>query len=230
MQHPYSIGLYNWLAQHADAGKAQPMSKYMRFLFPYFGIKSPDRTELVKAYFKEHGLPDIAELDTVVKELWSAKEREAHYAALDILEKSVRRLNPSHLPLIEYLITHQSWWDSVDTIATRLAGEILKQHPEAIAEYTGNWINSSNMWMQRTAILFQLKYGAKTNAPMLFDYITRCASSKEFFIQKGIGWALREYSKTNPQLVKDFIAQTPLAPLSKREGLKWMNRGRSYEL
>ena len=224
MQHPYAIGLYQLLAEHADAGKAQPMSKYMRFLFPYFGIKSPERTELVKSYFKEKGIPLLAELDEIIIELWNATEREAHYAALDVLEKSLRKLDSTHLPLMEYLITHQSWWDSVDTIAVRLVGEILKKHPQAIAEYSEKWINSSNMWLQRVAILFQLKYGAKTNTPMLFDYITRCSSSKEFFIQKAIGWALREYSKTYPQLVKDFIAQTPLAPLSKREGLKWVSR------
>jgi 3-methyladenine DNA glycosylase AlkD len=224
MQHPYAIGLYQLLAEHADIEKAQPMSKYMRFLFPYFGIKSPERTELVKSYFKEHGLPPLTELEVVVKELWNAAERETHYAALDMLENSLRKLDSTHLLLMEYLITHQSWWDSVDTIATRLVGEILKKHPQAIAEYSEKWINSSNMWLQRVAILFQLKYGAKTNTTMLFGNITRSASSKEFFIQKGIGWALREYSKTNPQMVIDFIAQTNLAPLSKREGLKWVKR------
>lgn len=224
MQHPYSIGLYNWLAQHADEKKAIPMSKYMRFKFPYFGIKSPDRTDLVKTYYKEHGLPPMSELETIVKELWNEKEREAHYSALDLLEKNIKKLNPSHFPLIEYLITHQSWWDTVDTIAGRLAGEMFKRNPEAIGQYPEVWIKSSDFWLQRVAILFQLKYRDKTNAPLLFDYINQCATSKEFFIQKAIGWALREYSKSNPRLVTDFINQNNLPPLSKREGMKWLNR------
>ena len=123
------------------------------------------------------------------------------------------------------MIITKSWWDTVDRIASRLVGFYFREHKELIEPYTEKWMYYGNMWLQRTALLFQLKYKKETDTDLLFGYIQALAESPEFFIQKAIGWALREYSKTAPKTVKQFVDSTLLAPLSKREALKIINKG-----
>lgn len=229
MQNAYALGIYELLQANRNESLAPDMEKYMRGLFPFLGLKSPQRVQIVRDYLKQNGLPPLANLSAVCTDLWNTPEREAHYTALDLLEKQVKKLTPDYLPLLEWLITHQSWWDTVDLIATRLVGVLLQKYPQHIPAYTLKWIESPNMWLNRTAILFQLKYKSNTDEALLFNYITRCAASKAFFIQKAIGWALREYSYTNALAVQQFIAHTPLAPLSIREGLKGINKRRGKE-
>ncbi|OWY22094.1 DNA alkylation repair protein [Sphingobacteriales bacterium UPWRP_1] len=222
--HPYAQALLQQFSQHDNPQIAEPMAKYMRNLFAFYGIKSPERIALTRQFLRENGTPALPHLEPVIVTLWQAPQREAQYAALDILERMVKHLTPAHLPLLEQLVTEKSWWDTVDYLATRIVGRLLLRFPTEIARITGNWMNSGNMWLQRTAILFQLGYGQKTDTGLLLTYINQCTPSKEFFIQKAIGWALREYSKTNPQWVQQVVAQMPLAPLSKREALKWLQR------
>ena len=115
----------------------------------------------------------------------------------------------------------------MDGIASWLVGEHFKRFPKLIKPYTEKWMKSGNMWLQRTVILFQLGYKDKTDVKLLFKNIKKCMDSKEFFIRKAIGWALREYSKTNAQAVINFVENNELAPLSKREALKWLkNQGK----
>jgi 3-methyladenine DNA glycosylase AlkD len=128
------------------------------------------------------------------------------------------------LPVLEELIGVRSWWDTVDFLAPKLAGPLLLRYPELIGTYPGRWIESDNIWYQRSAILFQLDYKQQTDAQRLFDYIRRRADSREFFVQKAAGWALRQYSKTAPDAVREFIAGNELPPLTVREGLKWVER------
>lgn len=118
---------------------------------------------------------------------------------------------------MEWLISTKSWWDTVDAIAPKPVGKIAASYPEVIEETLDGWAVHENMWLRRAAILFQLKYKEKTDDALLYRYILKNADSKEFFIQKAIGWALREYSKTNPASVKEFIENHKLAPLSVRE-------------
>ena len=113
-----------------------------------------------------------------------------------------------------------SWWDAVDTIADHLIGFHLQRFPELVPVSVAKWLASDNMWLQRTAILFQLKYKKKTDVSLLFHCIKEMANSKEFFIRKAIGWALREYSKTDAAAVQSFVASTELWPPSVREALK----------
>ncbi|MGG4494078.1 DNA alkylation repair protein [Brevibacillus reuszeri] len=202
----------------ADQALAGPMEKYMKNLFPFLGIKSPLRKELSKQLFREQGIPDNWE--EIVRELWVLPEREYQYLALDVVAKVKKRLTEQHLPLLEELVTTKSWWDTVDFLASHMAGTILWRSPELVGPSTSAWMESHNMWLQRTAILFQLLYKQETDQELLFNYIRACAASKEFFIQKAIGWSLREYAKTNPEAVRDFVDKTPLASLSKREALK----------
>jgi 3-methyladenine DNA glycosylase AlkD len=125
---------------------------------------------------------------------------------------------------MEYCLVHMSWWDSVDGIASEWLGLYFKTFPEQIIPVTSKWIASNNIWLQRSCILFQKTYKKTTDIQLLGKYILHCSHSKEFFIQKAIGWALREYSKTDSNWVTAFVAKNPLAPLSKREALKWLEK------
>lgn len=208
--------------EHRNEENAGPMKKYMKDHFLFLGIKSPLRKELEKQFFKETGiLKEPFEKDFVTG-LWEKEEREYHYTAITYIGKFIKKLPKELIPFLEKLITTKSWWDSVDSIAP-LVGELAKKYPEVIGENIDDWAVDENSWLRRTAILFQLKYKQLTNEDLLYDYIVKNADSKEFFIQKAIGWALREYSKTNPSSVKAFIEGNQLAPLSIREGSKYLS-------
>ncbi|TVY01925.1 DNA alkylation repair protein [Paenibacillus cremeus] len=203
------------------------MEAYMRNLFPFLGIKNPERTLLEREFWQYHGVPAGEELIACVEALWALPEREFQYTALNLLEKHVKKAEKEHIDLLEKLIVTNSWWDSVDTIAGKIVGKHLMRFPDLIPTYTEKWIRSDNMWLQRTAILFQLGYKERTNQELLFDYIRRTADSKEFFIRKAIGWALRQYSKVNEEAVRQFVAETPqLSGLSVREALKVVDKNK----
>ncbi|WML41722.1 DNA alkylation repair protein [Neobacillus sp. OS1-2] len=201
---------------------AEPMMNYMKGHFLFLGIKSPLRKELEKQFFKETGVLREPFNKELVEDLWREKEREYQYTALTYLEKIMNKLQKDDLPFMEQLITTKSWWDTVDALAPKPVGKIAEMFPEVVEETIDGWAVHDNMWLRRAAILFQLKYKQKTNEKKLYQYIRQNADSKEFFIQKAIGWALREYSKTNPLSVQRFIAGQSLAPLSIREGSKYL--------
>ncbi|WHY86254.1 DNA alkylation repair protein [Neobacillus novalis] len=209
--------------ENRHEAEAEPMKKYMKGHFEFLGIKSPLRKELEKQFFKETGILKEPFNKEFVVALWEKEEREYQYTALTYLEKSLNKLEKSDLPFMEKLITTKSWWDTVDGIAPKPVGTIAEKFPEVIKETIDGWAVHDNMWLRRAALLFQLKYKGKTNDALLYHYIRQNANRKEFFIQKAIGWALREYSKTNPASVKKFIEAQPLAPLSIREGSKYLN-------
>ncbi|MBK9224587.1 MAG: DNA alkylation repair protein [Flavobacterium sp.] len=157
----------------------------------------------------------------IAAELYLKKEREFHYCAIEILIQILKnKYKKKDIHLIEKLLVTNSWWDSVDTISKYILGQYLLEFPNETFTVIGRFSNSKNMWLNRSAILFQLGYKQKTNSYILFSECIKHAQSNEFFIQKAIGWALREYGKTNPEAVKTFVAQTQLKPLSKKEALK----------
>jgi 3-methyladenine DNA glycosylase AlkD len=201
---------------------AGPMSKYMKDHFPFLGIKSPLRKELEKQFFKETEILKKPFNQDFVIGLWEKDEREYHYTAITYMGKFIKKLPKEAIQFLERLITTKSWWDSVDSIAP-LVGELAKRYPELVEETINQWSVDENFWLRRASILFQLKYKNQTNEELLYDYIVKNADSKEFFIQKAIGWALREYSKTDPVSVKGFIEGNQLAPLSVREGSKYLS-------
>ena len=208
--------------ENRNEENAEPMKKYMKDHFPFLGIKKPQRSELEKQFFQETGLLKEPFKKEFIRELWEKEEREYQYTGLVYMEKSLKKLEKADLPFMEELITTKSWWDTVDAIAPKPVGTIAEKYPEVIAETINRWAIDDYLWLRRAAILFQLKYKGQTNAELLYRYIKQNADSKEFFIQKAIGWALREYSKTNPASVKEFIEGTKLAPLSVREGSKYL--------
>jgi 3-methyladenine DNA glycosylase AlkD len=202
--------------------KAGHMKAYMKNRYPFFGIQAGERKAVQKKFQREIRALSKGERFQLVRDLWGRDEREYQQLAVDIHSDRYRELTIEDLPHLEELITQKSWWDTVDLIASRLVAQILKDNPKEQQKYCNRWLNSQNMWLQRTAILFQLKYKSDTDFNLLSDVIVELKESNEFFIQKAIGWSLREYSKTNQEIVSKFIKQNTLKPLSVREGSKYL--------
>ena len=188
------------------------------------GIKSPERRELKAQFLLQYGYPETGQLDEIARECWELPQREYEYFIMEILDSFAKKAEDGRIGLYEYMIETKSWWDTVDFIAANLVGIHFRKYPEQIVPCTKKWMDSGNMWLQRTSLLFQLRYKKETDLELLMDYVGRLQGSKEFFINKAIGWALREYSKTDPDWVKNYVASHSLAPLSHREALKRINR------
>ncbi len=208
--------------KQGDKAIAVGMENYLRNQFPCYGIKSDLRRETTRPYQQillKHG-PDY--IEKIVRDCWSKKEREFHYVGMEYLAKTAKHWKGTELPLLEYLVLHHSWWDTVDTIASNIVGPYFRKFPEQIAPAIKRWNAQDNFWLHRVSIIFQLKYGAKTDEKLLFAQCRRFAGEKEFFIRKGIGWALRQYSKYNAESVRKFISETKLQPLSLKEASKYV--------
>ena len=156
----------------------------------------------------------------VLRSLWAAPQREFHHSAIDIMQKQVRSINESDIALLEELIVTKSWWDTVDGLSSWIVGPYFLKFPKHKAEITDQWTVHDNMWLRRASIIFQLGYKEKTDTELLFRHIRLNLGSKEFFINKAIGWALREYAKTDAEAVMQFVSTTELSPLSRREAMK----------
>lgn len=222
----YLLPLQAAFEANANPDSAAPMKKYMREKFEYLGIKTPLRRSLVKEFFANHGLPPLSELNALVERLWQMPYREYQYTALGFLGKREKDLTPEHVPLLETLLTTKSWWDTVDGLAATQVGGLFARFPEIRDTHIGRWRRRENIWLRRTTLIFQLRYKENTDEDLLFSLINENLTDKEFFIQKAVGWSLREYSKSSPTAVQQFVADTDLSPLAHREALKWMkNKG-----
>jgi 3-methyladenine DNA glycosylase AlkD len=220
--NPYLKPVNKAFKQHADPAKATGAKAYMRNQFEFFGIQTPVRRQISKEIFQA-GLPEIEALPIIIRDAWAQSEREFQYFAIELAGAMKNQWLPDMIPLIEKMITQKSWWDSVDHIASWILGPYFQKYPNQIKDVTYKWNQSDNFWLQRSSIMFQKSYRSKTDTKLLTDYILHCAGSKEFFIQKAIGWALREYAKTNPDWVKKFVKTNELPVLSRREALKHFN-------
>lgn len=218
------------LEAHADPEQAAPMAKYMRGQFPFLGIKTPRRKKLFKEFLKEHGQSDVAEIDQVLRELWQLPEREYQYCGVSLLRRMQKKLPPEFVTTLKHLIVTKSWWDTVDALAAHPVGTHFARYPQVREATLPRWRAADNFWLRRTTLLFQLNYKDETDRDLLFALCRENANSDEFFIQKAIGWALRQYSKTNATAVIAFVEETPLPVLSQREALKWLKaQGRLSE-
>lgn len=208
--------------QHRNEEKAAQMKAYLKDKFEFYGIQSVERRKLQSSFIKSYKNTDFDDVKACIIALWEKKERECHYCALDLLEKNIKKVDIEFIGTIEKLIVTNSWWDTVDLIAAKVVGEFFQRFNLIKLMKGEEWVESDNMWLRRTAILFQLKYKEKTNPTLLFDYILRNAGSDEFFIQKAIGWVLREYSKTDAEIVRQFLRENKLKNLSVREASKYL--------
>lgn len=226
MQNSYITNLIfsftSFMEENRNPARAARMSAYMKNLFPFYGIPSPIRAELGRTYHKSMGIKSLNR--ELVSGLWAVPEREAQYAAMDHIKKFKKQLTSQDIPWLESLILQKSWWDTVDFLAVHVAGEIFSRYPELNKSIPDKWISSTNIWLNRTALLYQLKYKNTTDFEKLRRYILLQAGSKNFFINKASGWALREYAKTNPIAVKQFVeANSYLANLTRREAMKHLS-------
>ena len=206
----------------AEPGRAEPMRAYMRNQFPFIGIPNPLRRKALRPLFKELKGGDADQLMALARQLWALPEREYQYAALDLLASRHKDFDIQDIPALLSLAQEKSWWDSVDGLASIIGDILAGQHEGMDAA-----LISPNMWLRRIAMLHQLGWRDNTDTARLFAYARTLAPEQEFFIQKAIGWALRDYAHHNPQAVRDFLRaeKDRLAPLSYREANKHIRAG-----
>ena len=218
----FIIELEMYFKKNRDCELASHMEKYMRNKFKFLGINATKRRKISKKFIKEYGDFEIVNIKEDIVDIWNLKEREFQYIYLDFLKRKKKYLTVDDLVIIEYMIINKSWWDTVDMIASHLAGEIFKDNKDVIDKYQKKWQESGNIWLQRTLIIHQLNYKENTDKERLFQIIRNNLNTNEFFIDKAIGWALRQYSKTNKEEVREFINNTNLSKLSIKEGSKYI--------
>lgn len=212
------------LTDHADEADAKAMQSYMKDHFKFYGIKSPLRKELQKSFIKEWCTMEPNEVKSLILLMWDQDEREWQYIAMDTLKRYLPKMNETFLPFIEDLIRHKSWWDTVDFLASTCMGKLLQRFPDRREQWIEKWIESQYLWLERTAIIHQLKYGSQTDAALLEALIEIKKEDQQFFIQKAIGWSLRQYSKYNPLAVKEILSNHPeLSGLAVREASKYLS-------
>ncbi|MDA3944958.1 MAG: DNA alkylation repair protein [Bacteroidetes bacterium] len=219
-QHIYWKPLIALYEAQANPQIAAGAEKYMRNQYPFYGIPAPVRAEIFKTFIKSQGLPDWEKLEEISLNAWQLPQREMQYAAMNVLDRSINKMPPEAVNLLEKLIVQKSWWDTIDFIAPNLIGSLFKRYPEIRDETISRWMHSGNFWLQRSCLLFQLKYKQDTNEKLLFELCEKLSDEKEFFIRKAIGWALRQYARTAPEQVRYFVEKTDLQPLSRKEALK----------
>jgi 3-methyladenine DNA glycosylase AlkD len=212
------------LQAHDDRETAKGMEAYMKHRFSFFGVKSQARKEIASTWQKS--IPkeiNPAERKEIVQLLFQEEQREIHYIAIDWMNQWKKEcIEPSDNALLHHLITTHSWWDSVDAIASNYLGKYIQHYPEQGADLIDEWRHSENMWLRRSCLIYQLKYGNTTNFTLLMDLINQFKSDKQFFIQKAIGWSLRQYSKYQPEAVRDFLQDNDLKGLARREAEKYL--------
>lgn len=200
------------------------MEAYMRNQFPFYGVMSTPRKELLKALKKEHlEVLDSNEKRALIQLLWDEEHRECQLVALDwLMQWKPKEFTASDIDLFEWLITTKSWWDTVDGIAPNVVGKYARVFPEQMKETLHRWESHDSFWIRRACLIFQLRYRQETDLDLLQYFINKFKPDREFFIQKAIGWSLREVSKWNPTWVARVVEEEQLTGLAKREASKYI--------
>ncbi|WP_247943651.1 DNA alkylation repair protein [Streptococcus oralis] len=201
--------------------KAGPMEAYMRHQFSFLGVAGPERNALYKKYFPSAKKTKIIDWD-FVDTCWEKEPREYQYVAANYLKTMQSYLTEDDLPKLMRLVVTKSWWDTVD-ILDRVVGSLVYDKPE-LGEIILQWSLSDNIWLRRVAIDHQLLRKEKTDVQLMEKVLLNNLDQTEFFINKAIGWALRDYSKTNPEWVASFIEKNKerMAELSIKEASKYL--------
>lgn len=213
------------LADNANPDKADGMRAYMKSEMPFRGVQKPARRKLLREVLKNSPLADRQAWRDTVLELWrNAEYREERYVALDIAGAAQYRdyRTPDILPMLKEMVVTGAWWDYVDEVATHRLRELLERYPNELTPAIRSWSLDANMWKRRSSIICQINRKDETDLDLLFDCIDPNLSHPDFFIRKGIGWALRSLAWTDLDTVEDYVARNRdrISPLSKREALK----------
>jgi len=213
------------LAAAGDPARAAGQQRYMKSTVPYYGVRSPELARLCRGLFAEHLLPDRGSWETAVRILWDeAKFREERYAAIALTgyRAYASYQDAATVPLYEHMIVTGAWWDYVDDLAIRRVGPILRSDPSTVAPRLRAWSTDDDIWRRRTSIIAQIQAKAETDLDLLADCLAPNLGHREFFVRKAIGWALREYAKTDPVWVRRYLADhgDQISSLSRREAAK----------
>jgi 3-methyladenine DNA glycosylase AlkD len=213
------------LAEVADPAAAEPMRAYMKSEMPFRGVPKPAREQLLRALVPAHPLADADELHDVADALWTgAAYREERYLAIALLghRRYARWARPRWVDgLHRRWIVTGGWWDFTDEIAAKHVGPLLRAHPAELTPVLRSWIGDPDRWLRRTSVICQLHARDATDLALLRDAVEANLDDPDFFLRKGIGWALRQHARTDPDWVRRFVAEHPgLSPLSRREALK----------
>ena len=213
--------LYEEMIRHKNEEQAQKMSKYMLNKFEYIGIKTPERRKIFKNFFKEYKNQEKIDWEFVNK-CWENKYREFQYVGADYLKNVKDKLTIDDIPKLKQLVLEKSWWDTIDNLDMTIGALALKD--SNVNKILLEWSLDENIWLRRIAIDHQLLRKEKTNTELLEKILKNNLGQAEFFINKAIGWALRDYSKTNPEWVKNFIEENKekMAKLSIKEASKYL--------
>jgi 3-methyladenine DNA glycosylase AlkD len=222
-------------AAHADPANAVPMQAYMKSTMPFYGIAAPLRRRLTAEAVKTHPAADSAALARTMRTLWrGARFREERYAAVELPRLGgvhPTLVNLDLLALVEEMIVSAAWWDLVDDISGNVLARLLERHPNDIKPRLRAWAKGDDLWLRRAAMLCQRSLNAtQFDAVLLYDTIMPSIGNgkfaAEFFIRKGIGWALRERSYAAPEEVQAFCREyaCQLSPLTLREALKVIDK------
>jgi len=219
--YSYYLELDSRLEAVAVEANSIPMKKYMKNHFEFYGIKSPIRKKVLSSFKKEFGLLASEEIEEFVHLCWDNPFRELQYSCMELIEKE-KDPPAERLELYRWMVLNRSWWDSVDFIAPHLMGRFFKLYPDLINESTKEFVDSGELWLQRSALIFQLRYKTETDLHLLFSYCLMLSEHPDFFIRKAIGWTLRQASKFFPNEVRSFVETTKLSNLSLREASKYL--------
>jgi 3-methyladenine DNA glycosylase AlkD len=209
---------------HSNPEKAIEMESYMKNNFPFLGLQAPIRRTIQKQWINSNKSLAIDQKWSLIFELWDQPEREFQLTAVDwLIQLNKKDWCIDDHKKLEQLIVSKSWWDTVDLIASNCVANFIALFYKTDNSLLYSWGKSNNIWLQRTCLLFQLKYKSNVNIPLLTEFISDFHSNKDFFIQKAIGWSLRELSKIYPNQTKEIIAKYAIEGLAKREALKWIS-------
>jgi 3-methyladenine DNA glycosylase AlkD len=213
------------LQRVADPDKAPAMQAYMRSAMPFLGVPKPERSQVTTRVFAAHPLADRPTYEATVRALWNgAAYREERYSAIALTGYRLYRQyqDVAALRLYDEMVVTGAWWDYVDEIASRRIGPVLRADPGRVTPIVRSWAHDPDRWRRRVSIIAQLGAKQFTDLELLTEAIEANLAERDFFIRKAIGWALREYAKTDPEWVREFVAARAerMAPLSRREALR----------
>ncbi|GAA3165279.1 DNA alkylation repair protein [Planomonospora alba] len=215
------------LAEAADPARAPAMRSYMKSAMPFLGVQAAPRRAVLRKVFAEHPFEAAPEWRRAVLALWrEAEYREERYAAIALTAYPLRWGRTLYtLPIYEEMIVTGAWWDFVDEVAVQRIGPLLREFPDTMRPLMLEWAHSDDLWKRRTSIICQNKFRAATDTGLLYACIEPSLSDTDFFARKAIGWALREYAKTDPREVLRYVDHTGITGLSRREALKNLPAG-----